>query len=54
MPGGLSRAGCSAAGGGGSSSVRNYHLVVDSTALPLETVVDVVVAAARGRGIGAR
>ena len=36
------------------SSVRNYHLVVDSTALPLETVVDVVVAAARGRGIGAR
>jgi hypothetical protein len=31
---------------------RNYHLVVDSTALPLDTVVDIVVAAARARGIG--
>ena len=30
-----------------------YHLVVDSTALPIETVVDIVVAAARARGIGA-
>lgn len=32
---------------------RHYHLVVDSTALPLGTVVDLVVAAARARGIGA-
>ena len=30
----------------------NYHLVVDSTALPLQTVVDLVVEAARARGIG--
>ena len=29
-----------------------YHLVVDSTALPLDTCVELVVAAARGRGIG--
>jgi cytidylate kinase len=28
-----------------------YHLVVDSTALPLDTVVDLVVTAARARGI---
>jgi cytidylate kinase len=33
-------------------SAKHYHLVVDSTALPLGTVVDVVVAAARGRGLG--
>lgn len=33
-------------------SARHYHLVVDSTALSLSTVVDLVVAAARGRGIG--
>ncbi|WP_245160274.1 cytidylate kinase-like family protein [Blastococcus sp. CT_GayMR20] len=32
---------------------RHYHLVVDSTALPVETVVDLVVTAARARGIGA-
>jgi Cytidylate kinase-like family len=34
------------------SDPRNYHLVVDSTAVPLDTVVDIVVAAARARGIG--
>ena len=34
------------------ASPRSYHLVIDSTALPLQTVVDVVVDAARGRGIG--
>lgn len=32
---------------------RHYHLVVDSTALPLETVVELIVTAARARGIGA-
>jgi hypothetical protein len=31
---------------------RHYHLVVDSTAIPHATVVDLVVAAARARGIG--
>ena len=31
---------------------RAYHLVVDSTALPLDAVVDLVVTAARARGIG--
>jgi hypothetical protein len=31
---------------------RHYDLVIDSTALPLETVVDMVVMAARARGIG--
>ncbi|SOC48654.1 Cytidylate kinase-like family protein [Blastococcus aggregatus] len=36
-----------------ASAPRNYHLVIDSTALPLETVVDLVVTAARARGIGA-
>jgi cytidylate kinase len=35
------------------ASARFYHLVVDSTVLPLETVVDIVVTAARARGIGA-
>jgi hypothetical protein len=30
-----------------------YHLVVDSTALPIDTVVDIVVTAAGARGIGA-
>lgn len=34
------------------SSPRSYHLVIDSTALPLQTVVDIVVDAARARGIG--
>jgi cytidylate kinase len=38
---------CDPAGAG------NYHLVIDSTALPLETVVDLIVTAARARGIGA-
>jgi hypothetical protein len=36
-----------------ASSPRHYHLVIDSTALSLETVVDLVVTAARSRGIGA-
>jgi hypothetical protein len=31
---------------------RHYHLVVDSTALPMETVVELIVTAARARGIG--
>ncbi len=30
----------------------HYHLVVDSTAFSIDTVVDLVVTAARGRGIG--
>ncbi|HEX2074803.1 MAG TPA: cytidylate kinase-like family protein [Geodermatophilus sp.] len=34
------------------SAARHYHLVIDSTALPLEAVVDLVVTAARARGIG--
>jgi cytidylate kinase len=34
------------------AEARHYHLVIDSTALPLDTVVDLIVAAARGRGIG--
>jgi cytidylate kinase len=33
-------------------SPRNYHLVVDGTALPLDSVVDLIVLAARARGIG--
>ena len=33
------------------TSPRNYHLVIDSTALPLQTVVDLVVEAARARGM---
>jgi hypothetical protein len=36
------------------SAARHYHLVIDSTAIPLETVVDLVVTAAHSRGIGAR
>jgi cytidylate kinase len=35
------------------ASARHYHLVVDSTALPVEAVVELVVTAARARGIGA-
>jgi hypothetical protein len=31
---------------------RHYHLVIDSTALPVASVVDLVVTAARARGIG--
>jgi cytidylate kinase len=34
------------------AEARHYHLVVDSTALPHDVVVDLVVAAARARGIG--
>jgi cytidylate kinase len=30
----------------------HYHLVLDGTAMPLDTVIDIVVAAAWGRGIG--
>ena len=33
------------------AAARHYHLVVDSTAIPVDTVVDMVVAAARARGI---
>ena len=33
------------------ASARYYHLVIDTTALPVETAVDLVVTAARGRGI---
>jgi cytidylate kinase len=36
-----------------ASSPRHYHLVVDSTAFSVGTVVDLVVTAARSRGIGA-
>ena len=36
------------------SAARHYHLVIDSTALPVETVVELVVTAARARGIGSR
>jgi cytidylate kinase len=36
------------------ADARHYHLVIDSTALPLDTVVDLVVTAARARGIGNR
>ena len=35
------------------AEARHYHLVVDGTVLPVETVVDLVVTAARARGIGA-
>lgn len=33
------------------ADAQHYHLVVDTTAMPLETVVDLIVTAARGRGI---
>ncbi len=36
------------------SAAKHYHLVVDSTALAVETVVELVVLAARSRGIGSR
>jgi hypothetical protein len=36
------------------ATARLYHLVVDGTALPVETVIDLVVTAARARGIGSR
>ncbi len=35
-------------------AAKHYHLVVDSTALAVETVVELVVLAARSRGIGSR
>ena len=35
------------------ASPRHYHLVVDATALPVETVMNLIVTAARARGIGA-
>ncbi len=35
-----------------ATSSRIYHLVIDSTALPQQTVIDLVVEAARARGIG--
>jgi cytidylate kinase len=34
------------------ASARHYHLVIDSTVLALDTVVDLIVLAARDRGIG--
>lgn len=34
------------------AAARHYHLVVDATELPVDTVVDLVVTAARARGIG--
>jgi hypothetical protein len=34
------------------ADARHYHLVVDSTVLPVETVVDLIVTAARARGMG--
>jgi hypothetical protein len=34
------------------ASASNYHLVIDSTSLPLDTVIDLIVTAARARGIG--
>ena len=34
------------------AATRHYHLVADGTVLPVETVVDLVVTAARARGIG--
>lgn len=36
-----------------AASPRHYHLVIDSTALSVGTVVELVVTAARSRGIGA-
>jgi cytidylate kinase len=34
------------------ASARHYHLVIDSTVLPVPTVIELVVAAAEARGIG--
>jgi cytidylate kinase len=36
------------------AEARHYHLVIDSTVLPLDTVIELIVTAARGRGIGLR
>lgn len=35
-----------------AAAPRHYHLMIDSTALPQDTVTDLVVVAARARGIG--
>jgi hypothetical protein len=35
------------------ASAAHYHLVVDTTVLPVQTVIDLIVTAARARGIGA-
>ena len=40
--------------GADPARAEHYHLVLDSTVLPLETVVDLVVTAARAKGIGTR
>jgi cytidylate kinase len=34
------------------ADAKHYHLVVDATALPHDVVVDLVVTAARARGVG--
>jgi cytidylate kinase len=34
------------------AEARHYHLVVDSTVIPHDTVVDLIVTAAHARGIG--
>jgi Cytidylate kinase-like family len=36
------------------SSAQHYHLVIDTTAVPVETAVELVLVAARGRGITSR
>jgi cytidylate kinase len=36
------------------AEARHYHLVIDSTLLPLDTVTELIVTAARGLGIGLR
>ena len=36
------------------AEARHYHLVIDSTLLPLDTVTELIVTAARGMGIGLR
>ena len=36
------------------AAAKHYHLVIDSTAVPVETVVELVVTAAKARGIGSR
>ena len=36
------------------AEARHYHLVIDSTRLPLDTVTELIVTAARARGIGLR
>lgn len=36
------------------AAAKHYHLVIDSTAVPVETVIELVVTAARARGIGGK